>query len=103
MKRRHALVALLAFPLSGCAVALGPSGQGPLPVTMQVGAGCSVLGHDPLADPMERHSVRRGFFQVLRTMQAYQSRATAAYTPASNIGGISVQSCASQGFSPFQR
>jgi hypothetical protein len=29
----------------------------------RVGSGCSALGHDPLAEPMERHSVRRGFFQ----------------------------------------
>lgn len=103
MKRRHVLAALLALPLSSCAVAFGSGGPGRLPVTMQVGSGCSMLGHDPLAEPMERHSARRGVFQVLRSLHAYQSRATAGFTPAANVGGISVQRCPSQGFSPLRR
>lgn len=103
MKRRYALAALLALPLSGCAVALGPAGPGRLPVTLQVGSGCSLLGHDPLADPMERHSSFRGFFQALRGMQAYGSRATAGFSPGGGAGGIAVQSCPSQGFSPLPR
>lgn len=101
MKRRYALVVLLAFPLSGCAVAFGPAGQGQLPVTLQLGSGCSLYGDGPLTEPLERHSSQRGFFQVLRRVEAYQSRATAQYAPVG--GGISVQSCPSQGFSPFRR
>jgi hypothetical protein len=102
MKRRLALVALLALPLSGCAVALGPNGPGRLPVALQVGSGCNAFGHDPLAEPMERYSVRRGFFQVLRGLQQYQSRSTAAFTPAATTGPVSVGSCPSQSFSPLR-
>jgi hypothetical protein len=103
MKRRYVLIPLLALAQAGCAMSFNPLGGGVQP-SLRLGSGCSMLGNDPLAEPMERYATSSGFFSAQRAMQAYQSLARASFAPNDGRGGggLSVSSCSGQAFTPLR-